>query len=140
MTTEAQRTKWREDYHRRHPVKPSRTFFHPTMGRLVTRCRYATSIFWSEQMLSYLRKNFATTLNEELAEWLGVSTRTMIRKARELGLSKDVAWLSSVWEQRRLMAHASSKKKGYPGTFKKGQHASPATEFKKRTTTNIQQL
>lgn len=136
MTTEEQRAKWREYYHRKHPVKPSRTFFHPKMNRLVTRQHYSTSIFWSEQMLAYLKDNFATSLNDDLSDWLGVSVRTMLRKARELGLSKDTAWLSSVWKERRLMAHAASKAKGYPGAFRKGQHASPETEFKKRTVIN----
>lgn len=82
-------------------------------------------------MLDMLRQYFPTTLNDEMAGMLGVSIRTMIRKARELGLKKDSDWLSSVWEERRLMAHVQSKRLGYPGRIQKGQHLSPATEFKK---------
>ena len=82
-------------------------------------------------MLDYLKQNFATTMNEELAGCLGVSTRTMIRKARELGLEKDKAWLASVWEERRKMATVESKRKGYPGGFPKGVRNYPDGEFKK---------
>jgi hypothetical protein len=81
-------------------------------------------------MLDYLRKHFPTTLNEELAGCLGVSQRTMIRKARELGLEKDPEWLAEVWNDRRNLAHAISKRKGYPGKFVKGQRANPSGEFK----------
>ncbi len=101
------------------------------MGRLVEHEGYATRIFWNQQMLQFLKDNYATTPNEELAGCLGVSTRTMIRKARLLGLQKDREWLTQVWNGNRMMAHAVSKQLGYPGTFKKGEHASPATEFKK---------
>lgn len=131
LSQEQKRAKWREEYRRRHPVKPAQTFFHPTMGRIVVRDHYATRIFWNQQMLQFLKQNFATMLNSDLAEWLGVSMRTMIRKARKLGLEKDAAWLKGVWDERRRMAIASTKTNGNAGTFRKGVHASPETEFKK---------
>lgn len=131
LTQQEQRAKWREDWRKRHPVKPARIFMHPTMGRLVEHEGYATRIFWNQQMLHFLKNNYATTTNDELAGCLGVSTRTMIRKARQLGLQKDKEWLAQTWNDNRMMAHAVSKRMGYPGTFRKGEHASPATEFKK---------
>lgn len=134
MTQQEQRAIWREKWRKYHPVKPSRTFYSPKMGRVVTRDHYATRIFWNKDMLDFLKDNFATMLNEELAGCLGVSKRTMIRKARKLGLRKDTAWLSAIYDERRMMAHAVSKKLGYPGSFQKGQHASPATEYKKKET------
>ena len=91
---------------------------------------YATRIFWNKEMLDYLRRHYATTLNEELAGCLGVSQRTMIRKARELGLEKDPEWIADVREERRKLAHVIAKKKGYPGAFKKGVRSNPAGEFK----------
>ena len=130
MTQEEQRAIWREDYRKRHPIKPPRTFYSDKHGRIVTRDHYATRIFWSKDMLDYLKANYATTLNEDLAGCLGVSPRTMVRKARELGLQKDAAWISKIWDERQMMAHAESKRLGYPGSFQKGQHASPETEFK----------
>lgn len=130
MTQEEKRALWRRNYRKYHPIQPPRTFYSEKHRRIVTRYRMATTIFWSADMLDYLRAHFATTRNEELAGCLGVSQRTMIRKARELGLQKDDHWLSGIWDEHRLMARISARKKGYPGAFKKGQHASPATEFK----------
>ena len=131
MTQEERRAKWREYYHRKHPRKEPKNFFHQKLQRIVTRDHYATRIFWNRDMLDLLKQNFHNTLNEELAGMLGVSVRTMIRKARELGLTKNKQWLDAVWDERRLMAHAVSKRMGYPGSIKPGQHLSPATEFKK---------
>ena len=105
-------------------------YYNPKVGRIVHHEHYATRIFWNTQMIDYLRRHFPTTLNEELAGCLGVSPRTMIRKARELGLEKDPEWLAAVWEERRKLAHVISKRKGYPGGFKKGERANPAGEFK----------
>lgn len=106
-------------------------FFHLSFGRLMKHQGYSTSIHWSQDMIDYLRQHFATMLNEELAGCIGVSKRTMIRKARELGLSKNKEWLDGIWKERRQLAQAISKKKGNPGGFKKGERRSPATEFKK---------
>lgn len=131
ISQEEKRAKWREYYHRKHPSKPARTYYHPAMGKIVTHDHYATRIFWNQDMLQFLKKNFATMLNQDLSEWLGVSQRTVVRKARELGLEKDAAWLKSIWDERRKMAVASTKTNGNAGTFRKGCHASPATEFKK---------
>lgn len=106
-------------------------FYNQKMGRIVEHKGYSTRIFWNKQMLDYLQKNYARMLNEDLADYLGVSTRTMIRKALELRLRKDPEWLQGIYEQRIKMACMISRRKGYPGCFKKGQHVSPETEFKK---------
>lgn len=110
--------------------KPDGVRYHAYYGRIMEKQGYATRIHWSKQMIDYLRQHFPNTLNEELAGCLGVSQRTMIRKARELGLEKDQEWLSAVWDERRIMATAASKRKGIPGGFKKGEHHNPAGEFK----------
>ena len=105
--------------------------YHPSYGRIVEHQGYATRIFWNKDMLDYLKQHYATTFNDELAGCLGVSPRTMIRKARELGLQKDEKWLAAVWEERRKMAQVESNRKGYPGGFKKGVRYNPDGEFKK---------
>ena len=112
------------------PVREG-TFYSEKHGRIVVHHGYAVSIHWSKDMLDYLKQHYATTLNEELAGCLGVSPRTMIRKARELGLEKDKAWLHGVYEERRRMAMSAYKRKGCPNAFRKGVRSSPATEFKK---------
>lgn len=108
----------------------SEIFYHKGLGRVVEREGRATRIHWSADMLDYLRRHFATTLNDELAGELGVSPRTMIRKARELNLEKSHLWLTGVWEERRKWANIAAKRLGYPGGFKKGEHRNPAGEFK----------
>lgn len=105
-------------------------YYDPATGRTWEHKGYATRIFWSPAMLSYLRRHYPGTLNEELAACLGVSQRTLIRKARELGLEKDTEWLRRIWDEHRIMAHASSRHKGYPGGFRKGERANPDGEFK----------
>lgn len=110
--------------------KPDGTRYHPAYGRIMQKQGYALRIHWSADMLDYLRRYFPTTLNEELAGCLGVSMRTMIRKARELGLEKDPKWLRDIWNERRQLAHIISRHKCYPGGFQKGVHSNPQGEFK----------
>lgn len=101
-------------------------YHDPSTGRTMEHRHYATRIYWSTTMTDYLRRHFPTTLNDELAGCLGMSPRTMIRKARELGLQKDPAWLKAVWDERRRMAHAASRHQGgNSGQFRKGEHANP---------------
>lgn len=111
------------------PVKEG-VYYSEKQGRVVEHHGYATSIFWSPAMIGYLRRNYPTTHNDELAECLGVSKRTMIRKARELGLEKDAGWLASVWEENRLIAQARSRRSPNSGRFKKGVRHNPDGEFK----------
>ena len=106
-------------------------YLHPKYGRVMEHHGYSTRIFWNPQMLDYLTKNYATTMNKELAEWLGVSVRTMIRKAHSMGLKKDPKWLYDMYEERRKLAQAAAAVKGNPGRFKKGVRHNPAGEFKK---------
>ena len=83
-------------------------------------------------MLSLIRREFPTTLNEELAGMLGVSPRTLARKAKELGLSKDPQWLAKIWDERRAWALAAARRKGYPGCFKPGNTISKEWWLKKK--------
>lgn len=65
-------------------------------GRYVVYDKQATSIYWTGNMISDLKRNYANTKNKDLAELLGVSMRTINRKAKELGLVKDKAWMIEV--------------------------------------------
>lgn len=106
--------------------------YSPKKGRLMEIDGRARRIYWSGDMLSLLRREFPTTINEELAGMLGVSLRTIIRKARELGLTKDPKWLADVWNERRFWANAVAKKKGYPGCFQPGNQIGKEHRFKKK--------
>ena len=101
-------------------------------GRIMQHERYSTRIYWSPQMLSDLKRLFPTTSNSECAAILGVSLRTVVRKAREIGLEKDSTWLQEVWNYNLQTASAVGKSLGYPGCFKKGNMIGYNTRFKKR--------
>lgn len=103
----------------RNRKKPDGIFMHQSYGRLMEHRGLSLRIHWSGNMLSILRREFPRTKNEELAEMLGVSSRTVIRKARELGIEKDVDFVRSVWNENRLMAQVASRKSEKSG-FKKG--------------------
>ena len=104
---------------------------HPKYGRVMEHHGYATRIYWSPQMLDYMQRNYPTTLNKDLADWLGVSVTTVIRKARQLGLRKAPEWMRQMSVERCHLANAANARKGNSGRFKKGVHHNPAGEFKK---------
>lgn len=87
---------------------------------------------WTPEMLKLLKTYFPTMFNKPLAKWIGVSQRTMIRKARELGLEKQEGFL----EKRRkdisqLASEALRRKQNVSSRFKKGVRFYPEGEFKK---------
>lgn len=63
--------------------KPDGVFYDAKQGRLMEHQGYAKRIYWSKDMIDLLMREYPTTFNEEMAGMLGVSHRTMIRKARE---------------------------------------------------------
>lgn len=88
-------------------------------------------IEWTPQKLKLLTDFFPIMFNDALAKWLGVSRRTLTRKARELGLKKrdDFYQLKrDVWVERQ---REGLKKVECATRFQKGSRPSPATEFKK---------
>lgn len=121
----------RREYVQKKKV-PDGQYLHKSKGILVEHNGYSTRILWSENMLSLLKRYFPTTRNEEVAELIGVSPRTVIRKAREIGLEKDPTWLKNVYNFNRMAAMAESKRKGRPGTFKPGCRVGEKTWFKKK--------
>lgn len=131
---ECVREEKRQEYARNRKV-PDGCFFHPTKQRLVVHNGCSTRILWSANMISMLKRYFPITRNEEVAELIGVSPRTIVRKARELGLEKDSNWLKDVWNYNRMDAQAASKRKGYPGAFKPGNRVGEKRQFKKKEIT-----
>ena len=88
-------------------------------------------IVWTPQQLKLLRDFFPTMFNKPLAKWIGVSMRTMIRKARELGLEKKPGFLN---ERRKdiqaLAAEGLRNTKNVQTRFKQGIRNNPSGEFK----------
>jgi hypothetical protein len=52
-------------------------------------------ITWTCEMVETLRNEFPTSFNKELAKKLGVSWRSLVRKARELGIEKEANFIES---------------------------------------------
>ena len=90
----------------------------------------STSIYWSDGMLDTLRRRFPTDKNADLALDLGVSPRTLVRKARELGLEKDKELMHRRTLEKCKQMGRINKFCRNSGMFKKGVRNSPATEFK----------
>lgn len=97
-------------------------------GRLYEHRGYAKKIYWTGQMLSDLRRWFPTTKNQELAEIFGVSPRTVIRKAKELGLEKNPEWQAQVLRDHCQIMYWHNRKNGWKHTFPKG--CKPVNGFK----------
>lgn len=116
---ECERASKNEEYRRNRKV-PDGQKIDPKTGRIIEHKGARSSIYWTGNMLSLLKRHFSNTKNEEMAEMLGVSPRTVIRKARELRLEKNPVWLKGVQREHGILGHCVSKKMGYPGGFAKG--------------------
>lgn len=128
---ECTRQEKRDEYARNRKV-PNRLYQDPVTGRLMEHKDYSTKINWSPYMIERLTNKYATTKNEDLAIDLNVSPRTVIRKARELGLEKDRGWMQAHARKNCQTMRILNKCCGNSGQIKKGEHKSPKTEFKKR--------
>ena len=88
-------------------------------------------VVWTEQMLKLLKDYFPTMTNYSLAKLIGVSHRTMIRKAREMGLEKADDFMEINRRSIRESISAGLKRHGpQPTHFRKGVRANPDGEFK----------
>ena len=88
-------------------------------------------IVWTDEQLMLLRRFFPVVFNRPLARWIGVSMRTLIRKARELGLEKKPGFLEERrLDIQRLAGEAIRLSNNKSTRFTKGVHNNPAGEFK----------
>lgn len=90
-------------------------------------------IAWTQEMIDLLISEFPYSYNKELAKKIGVSWRTLVRKARELGLEKEPGFMDKRINEITEMAvkahppHPYKGKKGWCVTgseetrFKPGQ-------------------
>ena len=65
-------------------------------NHLIIRKDGISRIYWSGNMISELKRYYPTTKNSELADYFGVSQRTINRKAAELGLSKSKQFIAKI--------------------------------------------
>lgn len=71
---------------------------------LIIRKDGISRIYWSGNMLSELKRYYPTTKNSELADYFGVSQRTINRKAAELGLNKSKQFIADVSKENGYLA------------------------------------
>ncbi len=127
---ECERATKREEY-ARNRKKPDGIFGNSRTGQVVEHRGFSVRIYWSDYMVEKLKRLFPTTKNEELAVELNVSPRTMIRKARELGIEKDKSWMAAHSRMNCKTMQIINKCCGNSGMIKPGEHRNPAGEFKK---------
>ena len=88
-------------------------------------------ITWTPAMLTMIKALFPITFDSSLAMCLRVSKRSLIRKARELGLEKEPGFVEKRKEDIRARQSEALKKTTNTRTrFKKGEHRNPAGEYK----------
>jgi hypothetical protein len=92
---------------------------------------------WTTEMDAYLQENFPTKITKDLIPVLGVSLRTIIRRARELKIEKEKDFLEKNRIEISKRAQANKKPNPHKGDssfripggekhqFKKGQERHP---------------
>ena len=118
----------REEYNKTRKVPDG--IRQNSSGRLIEHRGYSSRIYWNKRMLDDLKRLYAVTKNEDLVDILGVSLRTLIRKARELGLQKDPEWQHGNTMLHLKMMQLENMVHGIKSPFKKGVHYCPEKEFK----------
>lgn len=78
-------------------------------GQAVEHRGNSTRLYWGEQKIKDFRRIFPVNTNEDVAIDMGCSVRTVVRRAREMGLEKDPYWLQNVWNKNRKLAHGINK-------------------------------
>jgi hypothetical protein len=75
-------------------------------------------IHWTPEMINQVKLEFPYRFNRELSHDLGISPRSLIRKARELGLDKEPGFLDknrSIITEMAIKAHPGQPTKGLKG-------------------------
>ena len=94
-------------------------YLPPVISTRKSKRKPRKPVQWEQHRLDYLTANFATTFNKDLAAALGCGWRTVIRKARELGLEKEPGFLDKnrpeiVNRIQKVRVHNPNQKgKGY---------------------------
>ena len=84
---------------------------------------------WTDEKIAYLASHFQDEKNEALVKALGISMRTIERKARELGLHKSPEMLRSA-SMEGLDKVGYLRLIGVRCSVPKGRRTNPAGEFK----------
>ena len=103
--------------------------YEPYLPR-IPRIRNHKKIRWTPEMIEQVKKEFPVSYNRALAKELNVSMRSLIRKARELGIQKEKDFLIKRKNEIQEMSREAHPPHPYKGV--KGWHVpnSKATRFK----------
>lgn len=82
---------------------------HNSRGQLIEKHGTSQRLHWGEEKLKDFKRLFPYNTNEDVAIDMGCSVRTVVRRAREMGLEKDPYWLQNVWNKNRKLAHGVNK-------------------------------
>lgn len=94
----------------RHKFKHKDGLFQDDFGRPIEYIHGRKRYYWTPQMLCDLRRLYPTTKNEEIAEIFMMSSATVIRKARSLGIKKDNDWMTKVRKENSFIGGYAHKK------------------------------
>jgi hypothetical protein len=84
----------------------------------VPRKKKPGKINWTPEMIQAVKEKFPYNYNRKLAEDIGVSVRSLIRKARELGVEKEQGFLDK--RRDEISAMATEAKPPHPFKGVKG--------------------
>lgn len=115
-----QRIEKKESYNRTRK-KPDGIFYNPETGKLIQHKGLSSKIHLNKNDERFLREHYSNTENIELAQALGLSLRTLIRRARELNLEKSKEFVSKKNRDNLMIMRAKNIKNGNSGMFKKGR-------------------
>ena len=89
---ECRRQQKREEF-QRNRKKPDGIFSYN--GRLMEKHGCSRAIYFGEQKTKDFIRKYSTTTNDDLALEFGCSPRTIVRRARAMGLEKDISWMKA---------------------------------------------
>lgn len=85
--------------------------YHDELGRPIEYKNGIKAYAWTPQMVSDLKRFYPVTKNEELADIFMMSAKTIWKKAKELGIEKDKAWLNKIRAENALIGGYATKRK-----------------------------
>lgn len=108
----------RQQRRRRAPDRPDGVRYSKAAQCIVEYRNGYQRKYWSPSMLSFLRRLYPTTKNQELASLFGISLRTLNRKAAELELKKDDEWMKKMSGFNCFLMTVKNRANGHPQLVK----------------------
>lgn len=84
-------------------------YLPPIPRNVLNPQKQGVKIIWTPEMLEVLTRRFPHEFNKDIAKDLGMGWRSVVRKARELGLSKQEGFHEITGKERGRRAHAVRK-------------------------------